>query len=94
MIAFGANIVNVNAFSFPGADLIQDFSLPNGLDFVDKIAGPRLFISANVLEHIPSFARNEFLKMIYIKMGKGDALIVTVPMTLLIQCIGRIQMRL
>lgn len=79
MIALGANIVNVDAFSFPGVDLVQDLSLPDGLDFVDKIAGPRLFILANVLEHIPNFARNEFLNKIYSKMGKGDALIVTVP---------------
>jgi hypothetical protein len=79
LLATGASIINVDAFGFPGVDLVQDLSLPNGLGFVDGIVGPRLFILANVLEHIPNFARDEFLNKIYLKMDKGDALIVTVP---------------
>ena len=49
------------------------------MNFVDTLEKPRLFILANVLEHIPSFAREEFLNKIYLKMDKGDALIITVP---------------
>lgn len=75
----GVKVINVDARQFPGVDFVRDLSLPDGLDFVDETSGPRLFILANVLEHIPRSACSNLLNKIYSKMSKGDALIVTGP---------------
>jgi hypothetical protein len=77
--SLGIAVINVDACPFPGVDLVKDLSLPNGLDFVDKTIGPRLFILANVLEHIPRPSCDTLLNKIYSKMSKGDGLIITGP---------------
>jgi len=58
---------------------VQDLSEPNSLSFCDKLKGSKLFILANVLEHIPKKAHAEFLKKIYSKMKSKDGLMITVP---------------
>ena len=72
-------ILHVDAENFPGVDIVQDLSQPNSLSFCDELKGSRLFILANVLEHIPKKAHTEFLKKIYSKMKSKDGLIITVP---------------
>ncbi|CAM8316272.1 hypothetical protein MCEMHM16_00474 [Candidatus Methylopumilus planktonicus] len=74
-----ARILHVDAENFPGVDIVQDLSQPNSLSFCDKLKGSKLFILANVLEHIPKKAHAEFLKKIYSKMKSEDGLIITVP---------------
>ena len=74
-----AKILHVDAENFPGVDIVQDLSQPNSLSFCDKLKGSKLFILANVLEHIPKKAHAEFLKKIYSKMKSKDGLIITVP---------------
>ena len=74
-----AKILHVDAENFPGVDIVQDLSQPNSLSFCDKLKGSKLFILANVLEHIPKKAHTEFLKRIYSKMKPNDGLIITVP---------------
>ena len=74
-----AKILHVDAENFPSVDIVQDLSQPNSLSFCDKLKGSRLFILANVLEHIPKKAHAEFLKKIYSKMKSKDGLIITVP---------------
>lgn len=75
----GTKIIHVDAFNFPGVDLVQDLSLPNSMSFVSVTQGPRLFVLANVLEHIPVNAREELVNKIYRSMSTGDALLITVP---------------
>ena len=58
---------------------MQDLSKAHSLSFCDKLKGSKLFILANVLEHIPKKAHAEFLKKIYSKMKTKDGLIITVP---------------
>ena len=74
-----AKILHVDAEGFPGVDIVQDLSEPNSLSFCDKLKGSKLFILANVLEHIPKKAHAEFLKKIYGKMKSKDGLMITVP---------------
>ena len=74
-----AKILHVDAEDFPGVDIVQDLSQPNALSFCDKLKGSKLFLLANVLEHIPKKAHAEFLKKIYSKMKSKDGLIITVP---------------
>ena len=74
-----AKILHVDAENFPGVDIVQDLSQPNSLSFCDKLEGSKLFILANVLEHIPKKAHAELLKKIYSKMKPKDGLIITVP---------------
>ena len=74
-----AKILHVDAENFPGVDIVQDLSEPNSLAFCDSLKGSKLFILANVLEHIPKKAHAEFLKKIYSKMNSKDGLIITVP---------------
>jgi hypothetical protein len=74
-----AKILHIDAEDFPGVDIVQDLSKANSLSFCDKLKGSRLFILANVLEHIPKKAHAEFLKKIYSKMKTKDGLIITVP---------------
>lgn len=49
------------------------------MSFVSVTQGPRLFVLANVLEHIPVNAREELVNKIYRSMSTGDALLITVP---------------
>lgn len=72
-------IIHVDAFRFPGVNLVQDLSLPDALNFVSTTDTPRLFILANVLEHIPAVAREGLINKIYSAMSIGDALLITVP---------------
>jgi len=72
-------ILHVDTEKFPGVDIIQDLSLPNSLSFCDKLNGSKLFILANVMEHIPKSAHKPFLKKIYKKMNSNDGLIISVP---------------
>ena len=74
-----AKILHVDAENFPGVDIVQDLSEPNSLAFCDSLKGSKLFILANVLEHIPKKAHAEFLKKIYSKMKSKDGLMITVP---------------
>jgi hypothetical protein len=74
-----AKILHVDAENFPGVNIVQDLSEPNSLSFCDKLKGSKLFILANVLEHIPKKAHAEFLKKIYSKMKSKDGLMITVP---------------
>ncbi len=74
-----AKILHVDAEGFPGVDIVQDLSELNSLSFCDKLKGSKLFILANVLEHIPKKAHAEFLKKIYGKMKSKDGLMITVP---------------
>ena len=74
-----AKILHVDAENFPGVDIVQDLSQPNSLVFCDSLKGSKLFILANVLEHIPKKAHAEFLTKIYSKMKSKDGLIITVP---------------
>ena len=74
-----AKILHVDAGNFPGVDIVQDLSQPHSLSFCDKLKGSKLFILANVLEHIPKKVHAEFLKKIYSKMKSKDGLIITVP---------------
>jgi hypothetical protein len=74
-----AKILHVDAENFPGVDIVQDLSQPNALSFCDSLKGSKLFLLANVLEHIPKKAHAEFLKKIYSKMKSKDGLIITVP---------------
>ena len=74
-----AKILHVDAENFLGVDIVQDLSQPNSLSFCDKLEGSKLFILANVLEHIPKKAHAKFLKKIYSKMKSEDGLIITVP---------------
>ena len=74
-----AKILHIDAENFPGVDIVQDLSEPNSLSFCDKLKGSKLFILANVLEHIPKKAHADFLKKIYGKMKSKDGLMITVP---------------
>ena len=74
-----AKILHVDAENFPGVDIVQDLGQPNSLVFCDSLKGSKLFILANVLEHIPKKAHAEFLMKIYSKMKSNDGLIITVP---------------
>jgi hypothetical protein len=74
-----AKILHVDAENFPGVDIVQDLSEPCSLTFCDKLKGSKLFILANVLEHIPKKAHADFLKKIYGKMKSKDGLMITVP---------------
>jgi len=74
-----AKILHVDAEDFPGVGIVQDLSQPNALSFCDKLKGSKLFILANVLEHIPKKVHAEFLRKIYSKMKSKDGLIITVP---------------
>ncbi len=74
-----AKILHVDAEDFPGVNIVQDLSEPNSLSFCDKLKGSKLFILANVLEHIPKKAHADFLKKIYGKMKSKDGLMITVP---------------
>jgi hypothetical protein len=74
-----AKILHVDAENFPGVDIVQDLSELNSLSFCDKLKGSKLFILANVLEHIPKKAHADFLKKIYGKMKSKDGLMITVP---------------
>ena len=74
-----AKILHVDAENFPGVDIVQDLSQPNSLSFCDRLEGSKLFILANVLEHIPKKAHAELLNKIYSKMKSNDGLIITVP---------------
>ena len=74
-----AKILHVDAENFPGVDIVQDLSQANSLFFCDKLEGSKLFILANVLEHIPKKAHAELLNKIYSKMKSNDGLIITVP---------------
>ncbi len=76
---FGVKVINVDAVNYPGVDLVQDLSLPNSLKFTEQLTGKKLFILANVLEHVPSNVREVLLEKIYLCMGENDALIITVP---------------
>lgn len=55
-----AKILLVDAENFQGVDIVRDLSQPNSLSFCDKLKGSKLFILANVLEHIPKKAHAEF----------------------------------
>ena len=74
-----AKILHVDAENFSGVDIVQDLSEPNSLAFCDNLKGSKLFILANVLEHIPKKAHAEFLNKIYSKMKSKDGLMITVP---------------
>ena len=74
-----AKILHVDTENFPGVGIVQDLSQPNSLSFCDKLEGSKLFILANVLEHIPKKAHAELLNKIYSKMKSKDGLIITVP---------------
>lgn len=75
----GVKIIHVDAFNFPGVNLVKDLSLPDALDFVTTTDAPRLFILGNVLEHIPANAREGLINKIHSAMSIGDALLITVP---------------
>ncbi len=72
-------VLHVDIENFPGVDMVQDLSQGNSLSFCDKLKGSKLFILANVLEHVPKKARINLLKKIYRKMKSKDGLIITVP---------------
>lgn len=75
----GANIIHADAKSYDGACMICDLRLDNALDFVAETPTPRLFILANVLEHVPNQARREVLDKIARSMDDGDSILITVP---------------
>ncbi len=75
----GARVVHADAMPFPGVDVVCDLAAPDALDFVCALARPRLFVLANVLEHVPSDARCGILKKIEARMDRGDSLLITAP---------------
>ncbi len=75
----GSKILHVDIKDIPGIDIIQDLSIPNSLDFCDKLSGSKLFILANVLEHIPKKFHSDFLNKIYAKMANQDGLLISAP---------------
>ncbi len=75
----GSNIIHSDFKNFGGVTHVCDLRLPDALSFTKEMHGPKLFILANVLEHVPSSARNNILNKIFSAMEKGDGLLVTVP---------------
>jgi hypothetical protein len=79
LVVSGSKILHVDIKDIRGIDIIQDLSLPNSLDFCDQLSGSKLFILANVLEHIPKKFHSDFLNRIYAKMAATDGLIISAP---------------
>ena len=75
----GSKILHVDIKDIPGIDVVQDLSLPNSLDFCNKLSGSKLFILANVLEHIPKKSHSDLLYKIFVKMASKDGLIISAP---------------
>jgi hypothetical protein len=75
----GANIIHSDFKNFGGVTHVCDLRLPEALSFTKDMHGPKLFILANVLEHVPKTARNNILNKIFSAMKKDDGLLVTVP---------------
>ena len=75
----GAVIINVDSYHYPNIDFVLDLTKLINFDFLKKTKSPRLYILANVLEHIPSEKRLVAIKNIYNNMKKNDSIIITVP---------------
>jgi len=75
----GARVMHADAMPFPGVDVVCDLAAPDALEFVRGTARPRLFVLANVLEHVPSDARSGMLRKIEASMDQGDSLLITAP---------------
>ena len=72
-------ITHVDSIAYPGVTIVQDLSQKNAFSFCNNLKGSKLFILANVLEHIPKKAHAELLNKIYSKMKSKDGLIISVP---------------
>ena len=69
----------MDSIAYPGVTIVQDLSQKNAFSFCNNLKGSKLFILANVLEHIPKKAHAELLNKIYSKMKSKDGLIISVP---------------
>ncbi len=67
----GAVIIHADAQSFDGACKVCDLRDNGALDFVRGTDKPRLFVLANVLEHVPRAARQVILDKIHQAMEAG-----------------------
>jgi hypothetical protein len=72
-------IYHADIQSWPGVDFTIDLLKIESLNFCEDLLQPRIFILANVLEHIPSQLRSEVLENILSLMASNDLLVITVP---------------
>ena len=73
------SLIHTDLFNFEGIDKTLDLSQTDCLDFTGTILGTRLFLCANVLEHLTPKTRVTAVKAIATVLKPGDFLLVTVP---------------
>lgn len=76
----GLKVVNVDFIAFPGVDIVADFSQVHALSFAQEMTGKRLFVLANVVEHVPHSVRENLFRLLHQEMREGDALLMTAPL--------------
>jgi hypothetical protein len=72
-------VIHADIDSFNGACQICNLTKSNALDFINTTPKPRLFILANVLEHVPKKSVKIILNKIFKAMNKGDFFLITAP---------------
>lgn len=72
-------LIHTDLFNFEGIDETLDLNQTDCLDFTETMLGTRLFLCANVLEHLTAKTRVTAVKAIATVLRPGDFLLVTVP---------------
>jgi len=72
-------VIHADIDSFNGACQVCDLTKFDALDFIKSTPRPRLFILANVLEHVPKKSVKIILSKIFKAMNKGDFFLITAP---------------
>ena len=72
-------LTHTDLFNFEGIDRTIDLSQTDCLDFTNTMLGTRLFLCANVFEHLTSKTRATAIKAIASALKPKDFLLVTVP---------------
>ena len=75
----GVAIVHSDFKLFEGVDLVVDLTISEQLKIFEEIPGKRVFLLANVLEHVPNSLRSCFVENIEKLLQPNDELIVSVP---------------
>lgn len=75
----GIRIIHVDQLRCQGVDIFCDLGSPHAFDFLDYVEAARLFLLANVMEHLEPELRDQIIPRIYSAMRVGDALLVTAP---------------
>ena len=79
LYARGCKTIHADMTDWDNVDRVIDLTDSKSLEFCANLPCPKVFVLANVLEHVPRNFHSRISASIYEQMAGGDYLIITVP---------------